>query len=314
VKQDYLFFEKELAGVRSMEFAIVPQQGDLLDEKVLAQVGKLESHLDGIETIGPIVSPLTYLQTANEINTKKYQLPKPSQVEKLYKKWNKPLRFDYHFAKDLKMGKLSARMEDIGRLEVKKLNRRIQSWMDDNIDESIVQYKFTGSPLLIDKTNDYMVNQTLQGLLAALVLISLLMAYLFKSIKMVLISLVPNVLPLILIAGVMGWLGVELNGSTAIIFTVGFVIAVDDTIHFLSKFKKEFVALKDVDKAIYNTLQQTGKSIIITSIILIAGYGMLLTSDFKEAWYHGVLICFTLFWAVLADLFLLPIILKKWMR
>ena len=126
--------------------------------------------------------------------------------------------------------------------------------------------------------------------------------------------MIPNVLPLILIAGVMGWLGVELNGSTAIIFTVGFVIAVDDTIHFLSKFKKELFALKDVDKAIYNTLQQTGKSIIITSIILIAGYGMLLTSEFKEAWYHGVLICFTLFWAVLADLFLLPIILKRWMK
>jgi len=314
VKQDYLFFEKELAGVRSMEFAILPQKGDILDAAVLGEVAKLEAHLDAIETIGPIVSPLTYLQTANEITTKKYELPKASQIPSLYKKWHKLLRFEYNIVDDLSMGKLAARMQDIGRLEVKKLNRGIQSWIDDNIDSEIVQFKFTGSPLLIDKTNDYMVNQTLQGLLAALVLISFLMAYLFRSFKMVLISMIPNVLPLILIAGVMGWLGVELNGSTAIIFTVGFVIAVDDTIHFLSKFKKELFALKDVDKAIYNTLQQTGKSIIITSIILIAGYGMLLTSEFKEAWYHGVLICFTLFWAVLADLFLLPIILKRWMK
>jgi predicted RND superfamily exporter protein len=127
---------------------------------------------------------------------------------------------------------------------------------------------------------------------------------------MVFISLLPNIFPLLLTAGMMGWCGIELNGSSSIIFTISFVIAVDDTIHFLSKFKWERDKGLAVNDAIYQTLQHTGKSILITSLILAFGYSAAIFSVFREAYYHGVLICFTLLCAVFADLFLLPVFLS----
>jgi len=108
----------------------------------------------------------------------------------------------------------------------------------------------------------------------------------------------------------LGYASIELDGTISMIFTIGFVIAVDDTIHFLSKFKLEYQRFPDISEAIRKTLHGTGKAIIITSLILFFGYLTICYSEFKVTFYHGLLVSITLLSALIADLFLIPVLLK----
>jgi predicted RND superfamily exporter protein len=135
------------------------------------------------------------------------------------------------------------------------------------------------------------------------------MGFLYRSFKIMLIALVPNVIPLIMLAAILGFFGIQLKVSTAIIFTISFGIAVDDTIHFMSKLRFELNKGQSLLYAIKRTYISTGKAIILTTLILCSGFLLLIFSDFLGTFYVGVLISLTLFFALLADLFLLPVLL-----
>lgn len=312
LRKDYSFFEEHLSGVRSFELFVELKNGHKADDlAVLKALDKLELFLETQPTVGPIISPLTFYKSINEIRKGKYELPSNQSAIKVYNRFSDTLGLQNYISLDKQSTRFTGKMKDVGRLKVKAFNTDLQTWAAANLPEEMCTLTMTGAPVLIDRNNELLIGQMLYSLGIAFLLISLIMAFLYRDVKMVIISLIPNVLPLIMVAGVMGWLGVELNGSVSIIFTLAFVIAVDDTIHFLSKFKKEVTLNGYTALALQNTIVETGKAIVMTSIILMSGYAVLFFSDFKEAWYHGVLICFTLFWAVLADLFLLPILLSK---
>lgn len=154
-----------------------------------------------------------------------------------------------------------------------------------------------------------MSSSLVEGLSFAILVVSILMALLYRSFRMLLISIIPNIIPLIIIAGVMGFSGINLKITTAIVFTISFGIAIDDTIHFLSNFKLELKRGKSKLYALKSTYLSTGKAIVLTSIILIGGFGMLLISSFMGTYYMGLMICITLVVAVLSDLFILPLLL-----
>ena len=314
LKRDFLFFENELSGVRTFELGITAQGNyRITDREVLLALDKLEKHLDSIPVLGPVFSPLTFYKSANAIEQgglKNYLMPTDEDKIKRLEKWRSRINVPYT-SEDEKRGRMTAKMKDLGRLRVKEITEEIDRWIAQNIANDLLQFEHTGSSILVDKTNEQLISQMFSSLLLAFFLVSLIVAWLFRKVKMILISLIPNIFPLILTAGVMGFVGVELNGSTAIIFTIAFVIAVDDTIHFLVKFQRQISELQNIELAIRSTLREAGKGIIITSLVLTSGYFILFFSDFKEAYYHGVLICFTLAWALLADLFLIPILLRQ---
>ena len=131
---------------------------------------------------------------------------------------------------------------------------------------------------------------------------------------MVLISLVPNVLPLVFIGGLIGFLGVDIKVSTSIVFTIAFGIAVDDTLHFLNKLKIELSRGKPLAIALRRTFISSGKAIIITTIVLCSGFISLIGSSFLGTMYVGILVSVTLFLAVICDLFLLPILILKFYK
>ena len=139
----------------------------------------------------------------------------------------------------------------------------------------------------------------------------MLMGAMFRSIRMALIALIPNVLPLIWVAGMMGLMGVGLKMSTAVIFTIAFGIAVDDTIHFLSRLKFEYARSGDMEKAVEATYYSTGKAIVVTSVLLILGFGILMFSAFTTTFTTGLFISITLLFAVFSDLLLLPVLLSR---
>jgi predicted RND superfamily exporter protein len=208
------------------------------------------------------------------------------------------------------MGRISARMKDIGSVNMKYFYDKTDAWIDRNIDTNLVKFRNTGSSLLADKSNAYLTGSMLISLLLAFIIVSFIMIILFMNINMVIVSLIPNIIPLVIVAGIIGYTGIVFNGLVSIIFTIGFVIAVDDTIHFLSKFKIELGKGRNVDNAIRITLRETGKAIVITSIVLLFGFMILLHSEMKEAYYQGLLVSFMLIAALIGDLFLLPVLIR----
>jgi predicted RND superfamily exporter protein len=140
------------------------------------------------------------------------------------------------------------------------------------------------------------------------------MGFLFKNVRMLFISLVPNLLPLIFAAGLMGYLQVEMEAGIAIVFAIVFGIAVDDTIHFLSKYNLALRSGKTNEQALEITFRETGKAICLTSVILFFGFMIMLFSNNPPSVNIGVLISITLVSAVACDLFLLPILLRRFMK
>lgn len=168
----------------------------------------------------------------------------------------------------------------------------------------------TGKALLYLKGTRYLVNNLVISLLLAILLISILMAYLFRSVQMIVISLVPNLLPLLITAGIMGFLGVPIKPSTILIFSIAFGISVDDTIHFLAKYRQELV-LNDwqIKKSVFAALKETGVSMFYTSIVLFFGFSVFMISNYGGTKALGGLISATLLFAMLANLVLLPCLL-----
>lgn len=136
------------------------------------------------------------------------------------------------------------------------------------------------------------------------------MAFLFSSLRMVIVSLIPNFLPLIVTAGLMGYFGIPIKPSTILIFSIAFGISVDDTIHFLAKYRQELKQQKwNMKEAALLALHETGLSMIYTSIILFFGFGIFTVSNFGGTVALGTLVSFTLLVAMLSNLVLLPSLL-----
>jgi predicted RND superfamily exporter protein len=206
--------------------------------------------------------------------------------------------------------RISSRVKDIGADNVKLLSQRIDTWIDNNIDSSVIQFKQTGTGLILDKNSEFVRESLLYGLGLALLIVSVLMGLLFKDFKVLFIALLPNVLPLLFAAALIGYLGIALEAGVSIVFAIIFGIAVDDTIHFMSKYKLAKNQYNDREKALQVTFQETGKAIIFTSIILFFGFLIMLFSANLPSVVIGMLISVTLVSALVADLILLPVVLR----
>lgn len=173
----------------------------------------------------------------------------------------------------------------------------------------------TGASVVILKGTEYLVKNLFMSLACAVLLIAVIMAVMFRKFRMVLVSLLPNILPLVFTAGIMGYLGMPLKASTCIIFSIAFGISVDDTIHYLAKYRQELKHLKgDIRMAVYSALEETGLSMAYTSIILFCGFSIFMFSDFGGTVALGVLVSFTLIVAMLTNLVFLPALLLTFKR
>jgi len=175
---------------------------------------------------------------------------------------------------------------------------------------SSIAYDITGTGVTYTKGTTYLVNNLFISLMIAICVIALLMSVLFRSWRMVLVSLFPNLLPLIVTSGIMGFAGIPIKPSTILVFSIAFGISVDDTIHFLAKYRQELKANGwDIRDAVIKALRETGVSMIYTSIILFFGFMVFALSDFGGTQALGILVSITLFVAMLANLVLLPSLL-----
>lgn len=200
--------------------------------------------------------------------------------------------------------RVTAFVEDAGSKRINEIRDEISPEIAGLFAEEDVV--ITGTTILSADLTEKIVYSLAWSILLAITAITLIMALLFRSFAFAFIALVPNLLPLIMVAGVMGFLNVDIKPSTAVIFTIALGIAVDDSIHYLARFRIEYLRRKAMMPALTATTVRTGRAIIITSMILIAGFGTLITSAFTSTAMMGILVCTTIFAALIADLFILP--------
>jgi predicted RND superfamily exporter protein len=319
VKQDALFFDKNFGGVRPFQLAVklVNDQDSLMSLPVLQEIEKIENYLIKEYGVGRINSLASVFKIINRINNganpEYYKLPETNKKIGKYKKKfltkenMNPAKM--MVSKDERSTRIIGSIGDLGSQIIKEKNIDFQKFIDQEINAEIIEVKITGTAHLLDQNMESLADSIFYGLGIAIVIVSLIMAILYKSLKIVVISIIPNVIPLIIIAGIMGFFGIQFKVTTAIIFTIAFGICVDDTIHFLSKFNHEMRKGKGKLYALKRTYLATGKAIILTSLILCSGFLMLIFSNFSGTFYTGVLITIALLFAVIADLTILPILL-----
>ena len=178
----------------------------------------------------------------------------------------------------------------------------------------LMNYELTGTAHLIDVNNKSLVENTVWDLLISVLVIGIIMGIVYKSWRMVPLTIIPNLFPLLLVAGIMGLTGIPLKVSTSIIFNIAFGIAVDDTIHFLARVKSFLNEGLSVQYAVKRTFLTTGKAMIVTTLILSAGFTTLIFSQFLGTYYIGLLVSLTLFIALFAELIYSPLIILYFFR
>ena len=208
-----------------------------------------------------------------------------------------------------KILRINGNIPDAGNMNISKRNAEFNKFIKKENLQSKYNIIVTGTAHLLDKNMKYLSTSLIIGLCISIGIVSLIMGVIFKSLKMVVISIIPNLIPLIIIGGMMGYMGVDLKISTAIIFTIAFGIAVDDTIHFLGKFKIELLKGRSKLYALKRAYITTGKAMIITTLVLCSGFLLLLFSNFTGTAYLGGLLSITLFATLILDLTILPVLI-----
>jgi hypothetical protein len=187
-------------------------------------------------------------------------------------------------------------------------NKAFSNAIVESVASLKVNSDITGSGVLFTKGTTYMIKNLFVSLMLAIIIIALIMSFLFKSVKMVLVSLLPNLLPLVFTSALMGYFGIAIKPSTILVFSIAFGISIDDTIHFLAKYRQE-LKTKNISSAVETSIKETGVSMIYTSIILFFGFSIFSASEFGGTQALGILISLTLFVAMLTNLILLPSLL-----
>jgi len=206
--------------------------------------------------------------------------------------------------------RLTTYMQDIGTDKMERIEERLDARIQKAFPKKKYSVTMTGKALVFLKGTNYLIKNLIISLGLAILLISIFMGWMFRSLRMILISLLPNMLPLLLTAGVMGYFGIPLKPSTILVFSVAFGISVDDTIHFLAKYRQELVSSNwNVKKSIYKAIRETGVSMFYTSIVLFFGFLVFTVSSFGGTIALGGLVSGTLLVAMLSNLLLLPSLL-----
>lgn len=320
IRRSMAFFEEQSFGLRPFELGIHLRHDSLTltDRAVLLELNQMQAFLNKQADFGPFLSPASLVAEANYV----YYSARP-EFRRIPES---QARIDDFFnllrarsgeeiirqviSEDGRTARITSRLPDIGTNALEKIYSDLETFYQTEVDTSLFYYVPTGHAYLTEQNLLYVRQSLLGGLSIAFVVVGFIMGLLFRSWRMLLISMVPNAIPLVLTGGVMGAFGITLTASTSLVFVIAFGVAVDDTIHFLTRYRLERQQGASQDEAIHRTLLGTGKAMIITSLVLMAGFVMLLASDFGGTFNTGLFTGLTIVFALIADLLLLPVLLR----
>lgn len=316
---DLKFFEKEYEGIMPLEILIdTKRKNGVMKLATLKRMDKLQDFFSEIPEFSKPISIVELVKYSKQAyynnNPEYYQLPNSQERTFLlsYAKSsvNNTLFLNNYVDSTGQFARITIFMKDIKTDRFDRIQEDLKSKIDKIFPSDRYNVKVTGRALVFQKGTKFLMNNLIISLSIAILLIAIFMAWMFRSLKMILVSLIPNLLPLIITAGLMGFLNVPLKPSTILIFSIAFGISVDDTIHFLAKYRQELVANHwRIKKSVYAALKETGISMFYTSIVLFFGFSVFAISSFGGTVALGVLVSITLLFAMLANLLLLPSLL-----
>jgi hypothetical protein len=324
-KKDLAFFEKHFSGVMPLEIVIDTQRKKgAMNLKNLRKVEDFENSLQEIAAIARPLSLVSLVKTTKQAyyNQKPefYELPSNQDAILIlnYLQKSDSDSTSKQLLNNLvdstgRYVRISLKVADIGSQKLDALvNQKIQPKIDSTFKDTKLKATVTGSTLLFIKGNVYLIDSLQSSLLLAIGLIALIMATLFGSLRMIVISIITNLLPLAITAAMMGYLGIPLKPSSALIFSIAFGIAVDDSIHYLARYRQELILHHySVANAVRVSLRETGGGMFYTSIVLFFGFIVFLYSDFEGTIVLGILTSTTLLMAMFANLIVLPTLLLQ---
>ena len=317
--QDIRFFENEFNGIMPLEIMVdTKRKKGVMKLSTLKRMEELEELIKETPGLSRPISVVDLAKYSKQAyyngNPKYYQLP-TSQENSFILSYAKNSKTDINLLNSFvdstgQYARMTTFMKDIGTDKMERIEENIQAKINKVFPKEQYNVIMTGKALLFQKGTKYLVKNLAISLSLAILLISLFMAYLFRSFKMIVISLIPNLIPLIITAGLMGYLGVPIKPSTILVFSIAFGISVDDTIHFLAKYRQELQANHwKIRKSVYAALRETGVSMFYTSIVLFFGFSVFTISSFGGTVALGALVSTTLLFAMLSNLLLLPSLL-----
>lgn len=322
--KDIRFFEKEFEGIMPLEILIdTKRKKGVMKLSTLSKMDALQNYFEEIPEFSKPISVVELVKFSKQAyynnNPEYYQLPNSQERS-----------FLLSYAKSSTQGTslLKSYVDSTGQYaRITVFMKDTETERFDRIEEDIIkkveklfpsdryEVTLTGKALVFQKGTKYLVKNLVLSLSLAIFLIALFMAWMFRSVKMILVSLLPNLLPLIITAGIMGFFGVPIKPSTILVFSIAFGISVDDTIHFLAKYRQELIANNwKIRKSVFAALKETGVSMFYTSIVLFFGFSVFAISSFGGTVALGILVSITLLFAMLANLLLLPSLLLSFER
>jgi len=317
--KDILFFDTTFNGIVPLEIWIDSKREDgIVRPATLRRMNQLQETIDEIPELAPSLSVVNAVKYAKQAyyngNPNYFSLPTSQENSFIYpylnsSNSNSQLLSGYVDSTG-QFGRITTYMKDIKTSRMEEIETDLKETIAKIFPKERYGVNITGKSLLFLKGTKYLINNLILSLSLAILLIALFMAFLFRSFKMILISLIPNLLPLIITAGVMGFTGIPLKPSTILVFSIAFGISVDDTIHFLAKYRQELIANGwKINKAVFAALRETGISMFYTSVVLFFGFSIFMSSNFGGTQALGGLVAVTLMMAMLANLVLLPSLL-----
>jgi uncharacterized protein len=315
---DIRFFEKEFNGVMPLEIMIdTKQEKGVMKLSMLKRIEKLEETIQEIPELSKPLSIVNLVKYSKQAyyngNPEYYELP-TSQEQAFILSYTKKI------AQNSKENLLRSYVDDKGQFarittfikdengeKMENIESQIRSKAQKLFPSPRYQVIITGKASVFQKGTRYLLDNLLSSLLFAFILTGLLVAIMFRKIKMILVSMIPNLLPLLLTAGLMGYLGIPLKPSTILVFGIAFGLSVDDTLRFLAQYRLE-LARNDwkIKKSVYATFDDAGISMFYTSIVLFFGFSVFMLSSFGGTVALGGLVSITLFFGMLSNLMLLP--------
>jgi len=319
--KDIVFFDEQFNGIVPLQIIVDTKRKDgVFRLSTLKRLEKIENVIKKIPELSSPNSVTQIVKFAKQAyyngNPNYFSLPSSQENRFImsYFKNNMPeseKSFTNNFLdKENKIARITTFMKDISTIRIEEIEKELIREINEIFPKDRYNVNLTGKSLIFLKGTKFLVKNLVISLALAILLISLFMAYMFRSFKMIIISLIPNIVPLLITAGMMGFAGIPLKPSTILVFSIAFGISVDNTIHFLAKYRQElFDSNWKIQPSVYNALRERGVSMFYSSVVLFFGFSVFMISEFGGTVALGGLVSLTLLIAMLSNLILLPSLL-----
>jgi predicted RND superfamily exporter protein len=316
--EDIVFFEKEFDGIMPIEIMIdTKRKKGVMKLTTLKRMDELQQTIDSIPELSKPISIVNLVKYSKQAyynnNPDFYELPSSQEqafilsFAKNSMKNSKENIMKSYVDETGQYTRITTFIKDDGINNLELIESKLQTKIDELFPKERYTVSITGKAVVFQKGTKYLLDNLLQSLLLSVFITALLIAFMFRSFKMIVVALVPNLLPLLMTAGIMGYFNIPLKPSTILVFGIAFGLSVDDTIRFLAEYRQALTRNNwKIKKSVFATINESGLSMFYTSVVLFSGFSVFMLSSFGGTIALGGLVSITLLFGMLSNLVLLP--------